>query len=110
MIKRTGFENPMSRSRKRGLIVALIVCLSGAVIVPNILLIVFAGKAGVQVVGLVVWFTIGAIFIGGYFGLYGLLVALTRGPVAPTTLLRLLYKELAGHTSKGEERGDECRH
>jgi hypothetical protein len=96
----------MSGSRKRGLIIALIVCLALAILIPNILVIVFAGAVAKPVLRLVILCTIVAVLVCGYFGLYGLVIALTKGPVAPTTLLKLLHRELIGDTSRVKKNED----
>ena len=44
----------MSQTRKKGLIVGLIACLALAVIIPNILLLVFGGKDTVRTVNFII--------------------------------------------------------
>ena len=78
----------MSQILKRGLIIGLIACLALAVIIPNILLLVFGGKDVLKVIRILIGISILAVSIGIYYSLVGLMKALSEGPVAPTTLMR----------------------
>jgi hypothetical protein len=92
----------MSQTGKKGLIIGLIACLALAVIIPNILILVFGGKDAVLTVNYIL-ILIGifgvllviCLCIGFLFQLpVALMHVLIRGPVAPTTLMRLMWEVL----------------
>ena len=96
----TDSQNAMERSVKKRRITLLIICLALAVVIPNILLVLFAGKAAKPVIYIASVVIILSAVMVVYGALAGMLTALTRGPVAPSTLVKQCYKELIKDTSK----------
>jgi len=90
----------MSNPREERLIIALVICLALSAIIPNIFLLLFAGSDITWRVMGAIGFLVIAVVVGAFYKFFwAMVIALTRGPVAPATLMKMIHKELISDTS-----------